>query len=58
MHEVLKKMRKEIEMVILVFFGYMSYLIGLKMDYIGYEFFFYLIAAMFIFSIFRPKVSP
>lgn len=51
-------MRREIEMVILVFFGYMSYLIGLKMDYIGYEFFFYLIAAMFFFSIFRPKVSP
>ena len=48
----------EIEIVILAFFGYMSYLIGMKMDYVGYEFFFYILTAIFFFSIFRPKASP
>ena len=51
-------MRREIEIVILAFFGYMSYLIGMKMDYVGYEFFFYILTAIFFFSIFRPKASP
>ncbi|MED5580069.1 MAG: hypothetical protein VX794_08560 [Nitrospinota bacterium] len=51
-------MRREIEILILAILGYMSYLIALKMDNIGYEFFFYLIAAVFVFSIFRSKVSP
>tara|TARA_Y100000814_G_scaffold189383_1_gene138699 strand:- start:89 stop:244 length:156 start_codon:yes stop_codon:yes gene_type:complete len=51
-------MRREIEIVILGFFGYMSYLIGMKMDYVGYEFFFYILTAIFFFSIFRPKASP
>ena len=35
-------MRREIEIVILAFFGYMSYLIGMKMDYVGFDFFIYI----------------
>ncbi len=33
-------------------------MVGFRMDDIGIQVFFYILSAMFIFAIFRPKQSP
>jgi|TARA_B100000315_G_C14538119_1_gene569473 hypothetical protein len=51
-------MRREIEILILVFLGYMCLMLGLRMEDIGFRVFFYILSGMFVLAIFRPKVQP
>ncbi len=51
-------MRREIEILILVFLGYLCLMIGFRVEDIGIEVFFYILSAMFFLAIFRPKQSP
>jgi hypothetical protein len=51
-------MRREIEILCLVFIGYICVVLGLRMDDIGFRTFFYILSGVFILAIFRPKESP
>ena len=51
-------MRREIEILCLIFIGYVCLMLGLRMGDLGFQVFFYILAAMFALAIFRPKESP
>lgn len=52
-------MRREIEILFLLFLGIFCILIALlRVTDFGLQIFFYILAAMFILAIFRPKESP
>ena len=51
-------MRREIEILIFLFLGYLCLMVGFRMEDIGIQVFFYILSAMFFFAIFRPKQSP
>ncbi len=51
-------MRREIEILCLLFLGYVCLMLGLRMGDIGLQVFFYILAGMFVLAIFRPKESP
>ncbi len=51
-------MRREIEILVLLFLGYLCLMLGLRVDDVGMSVFFYILSAMFFFAIFRPKQSP
>ena len=51
-------MRREIEILCLLFLGYVCLMLGLRLGDIGFQVFFYILAGMFVLAIFRPKESP
>lgn len=51
-------MRREIEILILIFLGYLCLMVGLRMEDVGMKVFSYILSIMFFFAIFRPKQSP
>ncbi len=51
-------MRREIEILCLLFFAYLSLMAGLRMADIGMRVFFFILSAMFALAIFRPKETP
>ncbi len=51
-------MRREIEILCLIFIGYVCLMMGLRMEDIGLRVFFYILSGVFALAIFRPKVSP
>lgn len=51
-------MRREIEILCLLFFAYISLMLGFRMSDVGLRVFFYILSAMFALAIFRPKETP
>jgi hypothetical protein len=51
-------MRREIEILCLIFLGYVCLMLGLRMGDIGFRVFFYILSGMFVLAVFRPKESP
>jgi len=51
-------MRREIEILCLIFLGYGCVILGLRLDDIGFRVFFYILSGVFFLSIFRPKELP
>ena len=51
-------MRREIEILCLLFLGYLCVMVGSRLDYVGFKVFAYLLSAVFFLAIFRPKESP
>ncbi len=51
-------MRREIEILILLFLGYLCLMVGLRVEDVGMKVFSYILSVMFFFAIFRPKQSP
>lgn len=50
-------MRREIEILCLLFVGYVCFMAGLRLDDVGFKVFSYILSAMFVLAIFRPKES-
>ena len=51
-------MQREFEILILLFLGFVCFFLGLRMEDIGFQVFFYILAGVFALAIFRPKESP
>ncbi|MFQ5894301.1 MAG: hypothetical protein ACE5JJ_00580 [Nitrospinota bacterium] len=51
-------MRREIEILCLLFGGYVCLMAGFRVSDFGLQIFLYLMAAMFFLAIFRPKQAP
>jgi len=51
-------MRREIEILCLLFLGYLCVMLGLRVEDVGFRVFFYILSGMFFLAIFRPKESP
>ncbi len=51
-------MRREVEILILLFLGYLCLMVGLRVEDVGMKVFSYILSVMFFFAIFRPKQSP
>ncbi len=51
-------MRREIEILCLLFLGYLCLMIGLRVADIGLRVFFFILSGVFFLAIFRPKESP
>jgi hypothetical protein len=50
-------MQRETEILCLLFIGYVCFFLGFRMEDIGFQMFFYILAGMFALAIFRPKES-
>ena len=51
-------MRREIEILCLLFLGYLCFMVGLRTGDIGFRVLFFILTAVFVLAIFRPKESP